>query len=113
MSESILLQQFEIISLDLEDFGAKGPIDKILFVDKIKQLISFLILVPDSPDLEQFHLLGKLKEVIFAHQFISIDKPYYLDLVASLMKYFTIQVKLFANKQNSRPKSPSLTISMM
>jgi hypothetical protein len=113
MSESILLQQFEIISLDLEDFGAKGPIDKIVFVDKIKQLISFLILVPDSPDLEQFHLLGKLKEVIFAHQFNSNDKPYYLDLVASLMKYFTIQVKLFANKQNSRPKSRSLTISMM
>lgn len=32
-----------------------------------------------------------MKEVIFNHTFNQNDKPYYLELVASLMKYFTIQ----------------------
>lgn len=83
---------FEILTLKLEEFESLSFLEKQNLVDKIKSLISFLILVPDSPDMDQFHLIKILASSIDNLTFNTNDKSFMADLVISQIKYYTVQV---------------------
>ena len=92
MTESILLQIFEILGAKMENFGSKVLYDKVNMVCSCKQMLSFVIVVPDSPDEEQFKLLKTLQKNIFIEEFSNKDKKYYFELITAIMQYYTTQV---------------------